>query len=72
MRRVWLEQGGVFAVAGLRGGGEFGDDWHRAGHRTRKQNVFDDFAACARQPHRRSGTPAPRASASRADPTAGF
>ncbi len=49
MRRVWLEQGGVFAVAGLRGGGEFGDDWHRAGHRTRKQNVFDDFAACARR-----------------------
>ncbi len=49
MRRVWLEQGGVFAVAGLRGGGEFGDEWHRAGHRTRKQNVFDDFAACARR-----------------------
>ena len=49
MRRVWLEQGGVLAVAGLRGGGEFGDDWHRAGHRTRKQNVFDDFAACARR-----------------------
>lgn len=49
MRRVWLEQGGVFAVAGLRGGGEFGDDWHLAGNRTRKQNVFDDFAACARR-----------------------
>jgi len=49
MRKVWLEQGGVFAVAGLRGGGEFGDDWHRAGHRTSKQNVFDDFAACARR-----------------------
>jgi prolyl oligopeptidase len=49
MRRVWLEQGGVFAVAGLRGGGEFGDDWHLAGNRTRKQNVFDDFAACAKR-----------------------
>jgi prolyl oligopeptidase len=47
MARIWVEQGGVLAVAGLRGGGEFGDGWHRAGHRTRKQNVFDDFAACA-------------------------
>lgn len=49
LRRVWLEQGGVFAVAVLRGGGEFGDGWHRDGHLTRKQNVFDDFAACAKR-----------------------
>ena len=49
LRRVWLEQGGVYAVAVLRGGGEFGDGWHRDGHLTRKQNVFDDFAACAKR-----------------------
>lgn len=47
-REVWLARGGVFVVANLRGGGEFGDDWHKAGHLTHKQNVFDDFAACAR------------------------
>lgn len=45
--RVWLDQGGVFAEANLRGGSEYGDDWHRAGMLTNKQNVFDDFAACA-------------------------
>ncbi|MEN9577164.1 MAG: hypothetical protein RJA70_173 [Pseudomonadota bacterium] len=43
----WLEAGGVFAMPNLRGGGEFGDDWHRAGMRERKQNVFDDFIAAA-------------------------
>ncbi len=46
-RRVWLDQGGIFAVANLRGGGEFGQTWHKAGSLTNKQNVFDDFAACA-------------------------
>ena len=46
--RVLVEQGIVFAEANLRGGGEFGDEWHRQGNLTRKQNVFDDFAAAAR------------------------
>jgi prolyl oligopeptidase len=46
-RRVLVEQGVVFAEANIRGGGEFGDEWHRQGNLTKKQNVFDDFAAAA-------------------------
>jgi prolyl oligopeptidase len=45
--RLWLDQGGVFASANLRGGGEFGEEWHRAGNLTQKQHVFDDFIGCA-------------------------
>jgi prolyl oligopeptidase len=42
---LWMEHGGIFAVANLRGGAEFGEDWHRAGMLGKKQNVFDDFIA---------------------------
>ncbi|MFT3885626.1 MAG: prolyl oligopeptidase family serine peptidase [Flavobacteriales bacterium] len=46
-RIILLEQGGVFALANLRGGGEYGEDWHKAGMKEKKQNVFDDFIAAA-------------------------
>lgn len=46
-RIMFLEQGGVYAIASLRGGGEYGEDWHKAGMLEKKQNVFDDFIAAA-------------------------
>jgi prolyl oligopeptidase len=46
-RLIWMEMGGVFAMPNLRGGGEYGEEWHQAGTKLKKQNVFDDFIAAA-------------------------
>jgi len=46
-RRLWLDQGGIYVVANIRGGGEFGDQWHLDGNLLKKQNDYDDFYACA-------------------------
>ncbi len=44
---AWMEMGGLYALPNLRGGGEYGEDWHQAGTKLKKQNVFDDFIAAA-------------------------
>ncbi|HEX2597641.1 MAG TPA: prolyl oligopeptidase family serine peptidase, partial [Terriglobales bacterium] len=45
--RIWLDHGGIFVVANIRGGGEYGEEWHHEGNLTHKQHVFDDFIASA-------------------------
>jgi prolyl oligopeptidase len=46
--KLWLERGGVYVLANIRGGGEFGPAWHEAGLKTRRQIIYDDFASVAR------------------------
>jgi prolyl oligopeptidase len=59
-RLAWLEKGGVYAQAVLRGGSEYGEEWHQAGMLGKKQNVFDDFVACAEQLIKDGFTSTPR------------
>ncbi|MGD8321675.1 MAG: prolyl oligopeptidase family serine peptidase [Gemmatimonadota bacterium] len=58
--KLWLERGGVFALANIRGGGEFGPAWHEAGLKTKRQVIYDDFAAVARDLIARGITSTPR------------
>ena len=46
--RIWFDEGGIYSVANIRGGGEYGDEWHLGGNLTKKQNDYDDFYACAK------------------------
>jgi prolyl oligopeptidase len=57
--RTWFDRGGVYVDTNLRGGGEFGEEWHKEGNLTKKQNVFDDFTACAEYliQHKYTSTP---------------
>ena len=70
-RIAWLEMGGVYAQANLRGGGEYGQTWHKAGTKLTKQNVFDDFIAAAEYLVAHEDTRRRRSSPSRAAATAG-
>ena len=70
--KLWLERGGVYVLANIRGGGEFGPAWHDAGLTTHRQRIYDDFAAVARRISSPRRSPARVASASRAARTAGL
>lgn len=68
---AWVEAGGAYAVANLRGGGEYGKAWHDAGRLANKQNVFDDFVAAAEY-LKREGIAAAHGIAIQGNPMAGY
>ncbi len=57
---VWLEQGGIYVLASIRGGADYGESWHRDGMREKKQNVFDDFIAAGEYLIKEKYTSAPK------------